>query len=44
VDDQDPETFNIMAARLISTIRTIEAFAYKKSIGEPLVYPDPALS
>ncbi len=44
VDDQDPETFNIMVARLISTIRTIAAFTYKKSIGEPLVYPDPTLS
>jgi citrate synthase len=44
VDDQDPETFNIMVARLLSTIRTIAAFTYKKSIGEPLVYPDPELS
>lgn len=44
VDDNDSETFNIMVARLISTIRTIAAFTYKKSIGEPLVYPDPSLS
>jgi citrate synthase len=28
-----------MAARLISQIRTIAAFSYKKSIGEPFVYP-----
>ena len=27
------------AARLISIVRTIAAFAYKKSIGEPAVYP-----
>jgi citrate synthase len=44
VDDNDGDTFNIMVARLISTIRTIAAFTYKKSIGEPLVYPDPSLS
>ena len=30
---------NITATRLISKIRTIAAFSYKKSIGEPLVYP-----
>ena len=28
-----------MIARLISKIRTIAAFAYKKSIGRPIVYP-----
>jgi citrate synthase len=44
VDDNNGETFNVMVARLISTIRTIAAFTYKKSIGEPLVYPDPSLS
>ncbi len=33
------EIFNDMAARLISKIRTIAAFSYKKSIGEPYVYP-----
>lgn len=44
VDDNDAETFNIMVARLISTIRTIAAFTYKKSLGEPLVYPDSSLS
>jgi citrate synthase len=44
VDDSSPELFDLMVARLISTIRTIAAFTYKKSIGEPLVYPDPSLS
>ncbi|MBN2188486.1 MAG: citrate synthase [Chitinispirillaceae bacterium] len=43
-DDNKPETFELMAARLLSTIRTIAAFSYKKSIGEPLVYPTPGLS
>ena len=31
-------------ARVISIVRTIAAFAYKKSIGEPLVYPRHYLS
>jgi len=39
VDDEDPLAFNVSAARLISMIRTIAAFSYKKSIGEPFVYP-----
>lgn len=29
----------VIAARLLSKIRTIAAFSYKKSIGHPLVYP-----
>ncbi len=32
-----------LAARLISKIRTIAAFSYKMSLGEPFVYPDPNL-
>jgi citrate synthase len=32
------------ATRLISLIRTLAAFAYKKSIGEPVVYPKHNLS
>jgi len=39
VIDNDIATFQIMTARLISKIRTIAAFSYKKSIGEPIVYP-----
>lgn len=39
VEDMDAATFELMAARLISKIRTIAAFSYKKSIGEPFVYP-----
>ncbi|MFZ2656436.1 MAG: citrate synthase [Victivallales bacterium] len=38
VEDYNNSTFNMMAARLISKIRTIAAFSYKKSIGEPFVY------
>jgi citrate synthase len=39
LDDEDPQAFDVSAARLISMIRTIAAFSYKKSIGEPFVYP-----
>jgi citrate synthase len=34
----DPN-FDITAARLISKVRTIAAFSYRKSRGEPVVYP-----
>jgi citrate synthase len=36
--DTDEELL-IVAARLISKIRTIAAFSYKKSVGHPLIYP-----
>jgi citrate synthase len=39
--DQD---FDLTAARLISKVRTIAAFSYKKSGGEPVVYPRHDLS
>jgi citrate synthase len=39
VDTMDSDTFDLMAARLISKIRTMAAFSYKKSIGEPFIYP-----
>jgi citrate synthase len=44
VDDLASDTHDLMAARLISKIRTIAAFSYKKSIGEPFVYPRHDLS
>jgi citrate synthase len=37
--DQSEEAINIAATRLLSKVRTIAAFSYKKSIGEPFVYP-----
>jgi citrate synthase len=37
----DPD---IDVARLISKIRTLAAFSYKKSIGQPFVYPQDSLS
>jgi citrate synthase len=36
---QSNEDFDRIAVQLMSKIRTIAAFAYKKSIGEPFVYP-----
>jgi citrate synthase len=33
------ENINITTSRLLSKIRTIAAFSYKKSVGEPFVYP-----
>jgi citrate synthase len=38
------EDFDLNAARLISKIRTLAAFSYKKSIGQPFIYPDDSLS
>jgi len=37
----DPQTFEVAAAKLISKVRTIAAFAYRKSQGWPVVYPNP---
>jgi citrate synthase len=38
------EEIDITATRLLSKLRTIAAFSYKKSIGEPFVYPSHKLS
>ncbi len=35
----DDESFTSQAARLMSQVRTIAAASYKKSIGEPMMYP-----
>src|SRR5271169_2519371 len=34
-----PERFEVQSARLISKVRTIAAFAYRKSRGLPIIYP-----
>jgi citrate synthase len=39
VDFSNKESVDITIARLISKVRTIAAYAYKKSIGQPFVYP-----
>ncbi len=43
IDPGDTDAFMVAAAKLISKVRTIAAFSYKKSIGMPFEYPDPAL-
>jgi citrate synthase len=35
------ELFLMQAARLISQVRTISAFSYRKSLGLPIIYPKP---
>ncbi|MEM9884055.1 MAG: citrate synthase, partial [Planctomycetota bacterium] len=40
----DEQTFEASAAKLISKVRTLAAAAYKASIGQPIMYPDPNLS
>lgn len=37
--EEPEENINKAAARLISKMRTIAAFSYKKSVGQPFVYP-----
>jgi len=39
LDVDNKEIVDITITRLISKLRTIAAFAYKKSIGQPMVYP-----
>ncbi len=46
-DSLDPDNVDlrdITIARLVSKVRTIAAFAYKKSVGQPFVYPKNSLS
>ncbi|MBP5233558.1 MAG: citrate synthase [Planctomycetes bacterium] len=38
-DEMDEQSEREILANLISQVRTIAAFSYKKSIGEPVVYP-----
>jgi len=40
---EDPESFRNAAARLISKVRTIAAYAFRHSKGLPFIYPDPTL-
>lgn len=40
----DDQSFDITEARLLAKVRTIAAFSYKKSRGEPVVYPHQDLS
>ena len=40
---QTKEQFEIQSARLLSQVRTIAAFAFRKSRGLPIIYPKPDL-
>ncbi len=40
---EDEESLEELAARLISKVRTIAAFSYRRSLGLPFNYPDPHL-
>jgi citrate synthase len=44
LDADNVEHRDINIARVVSKVRTIAAFAYKKSIGQPFVYPINSLS
>ncbi len=41
LEGYNPARFNLQAARLLSKVRTIAAFAYRKSRGLPIIYPHP---
>jgi citrate synthase len=43
LDVDNTELRDITIARLLAKVRTIAAFAYKKSIGQPMVYPKNSL-
>jgi citrate synthase len=43
LDVDNKEVVDITIARLMAKLRTIAAFAYKKSIGQPMVYPKNSL-
>ncbi|HWG99467.1 MAG TPA: citrate synthase [Pilimelia sp.] len=40
LDPFDPEHVEISTVRLIAKLPTIASYAYKKSIGQPMLYPD----
>jgi citrate synthase len=42
-DPSDPEDVEISTIRLIAKMPTIAAYAFKKSIGQPFIYPDNSL-
>jgi citrate synthase len=40
---EDDANFDVAAARLISKVRTIAAYSYRRSMGLPFIYPDAKL-
>jgi citrate synthase len=43
LDPFDPEQVELSTVRLLAKVPTIAAYAYRKSIGQPLLYPDNSL-
>ncbi len=43
-ESDDPQDIELNIIRLIAKIKTLAAFAYKKSIGQPFIYPQNDLS
>jgi citrate synthase len=43
MQEPDDEEFYNEAARLISKVRTIAAYTYRRALGLPFIYPDPKL-
>jgi citrate synthase len=43
LDPKDPEEAQLSIIRLMAKLPTISAYAYKKSIGQPYIYPDNSL-
>jgi citrate synthase len=43
LDPFDPQQVHISTVRLLAKLPTIAAYAYKKSIGQPFLYPDNSL-
>jgi citrate synthase len=41
MEGYQPHIFELQSARLLSKVRTIAAFAYRKSHGLPIIYPKP---
>jgi citrate synthase len=44
LDPFDPEQVEISTVRLLAKVPTIAAYAYKKSVGQPYLYPDNSMS
>jgi citrate synthase len=42
-DPHDPQFFQISMIRLLAKLPTVAAYSYKKSIGQPFLYPDNSL-
>jgi citrate synthase len=43
LDPFDPEQVEISTVRLLAKVPTLAAYAYKKSVGQPFMYPDNSL-